>query len=224
MSITVTSIKRTDYAPWLLERHYARRMCPVSHAFGAYADGELVGVVTYGAPASRNLCEGVCGPEWVGAVIELNRLCCEPVANLSSQLVGQSLRMVPRPAVVVSFADSAQGHVGYVYQAANWIYTGMTDAERKTPRKDWVLRGRERLHSRALTHIGNGAELRKRYGDDFIAVERKPKHRYVYFVGSKSQPRAMRAALRYPVEPYPKGETRRYDASAPVQTQGVLDI
>ena len=222
--ITVTSIKRSDYAPWLLERHYARRMCPVSHAFGAYADGELVGVVTYGAPASRHLCEGVCGPEWAGAVIELNRLCCEPWQNLASRLVGQSLRMLPRPAVVVSFADSAQGHVGYIYQATNWIYTGMTDAERKTPRKDWVLRGREGLHSRALTHIGNGAELRKRYGDDFIAVERKPKHRYIRFVGSKSQRRSMRDALRYPVEPYPKGETRRYDASAPVQTQGVLAL
>ena len=222
--ITVTTIKQSDYAPWLLERHYARRLCAVSYAFGAYEGGELLGVVTYGPPASRHLCIGLCGSEWADKVLELNRLCCESLPNLAGRLVGHSLRALPRPSVVVSYADTSQGHVGYVYQATNWLYTGLTDSQRKTPRKDWVLRGQGGLHSRSLTHIGNSAKLRERFGDDFIAVPRKPKHRYVQLVGSKSQRKAMRAALRYAVEPYPKGETRRYDASAPVQTQGVLAL
>ena len=222
--ITVTSIKRSDYAPWLLERHYARRMCPVSHAFGAYADGELVGVVTYGVPAASPLRSGICGDEWADSVLELNRLCCEPWQNLASQLVGQSLRMVPRPAVVVSFADSAQGHIGYIYQATNWLYTGLS-----AKRTDWKVRGLEHLHGATVADKSRGAEsraewMRAKYGDDFYLEPRPRKHRYVYFVGSKSQRRSMRAALRYPVEPYPKGETRRYDASAPVQTQGVLAL
>ena len=224
MTITITSIKRTDYAPWLLERHYARRLCPVSHAFGAYVHGELVGVVTYGVPAASPLRSGVCGEEWAGSVLELNRLCCEPRKNLASQLVGQSMKALPRPSVVVSFADTAQGHVGYIYQATNWIYTGLS-----AKRTDWKVRGLEHLHGATVADKSRGAEsraewMRAKYGQDFYLEDRPRKHRYVYFVGSKSQRRDMRAALRYPVEPYPKGETRRYDASAPVQTQGVLDI
>lgn len=28
--------------------------------------------------------------------------------------------------ILVSYADSAQGHHGYIYQATNWIYTGIS--------------------------------------------------------------------------------------------------
>ena len=56
--------------------------------------------------------------------------------HVDGTLVGRSLRLLPKPSVVVSYADTAQGHVGYVYQAANFIYTGLS-----AKRTDWKKTG-----------------------------------------------------------------------------------
>jgi hypothetical protein len=215
--ITVEQIPASEAAPWILTRHYARRMCPISFAFGAFCDGVLIGVVTYGKPCSPHLCRGLCGEDWSDNVTELNRLCCDNEQNIASAIVGRSLRMIPRPSIVVSYADTGKGHVGYVYQATNFLYTGITDDGRKTPRTDRiVVDGRHGRHEARV----NGCD--KVDVSKGVLVYRKPKHRYVYFCGDRRQVKAMRAALKYPIEPYPKGESRRYDASAVVQTQGVL--
>lgn len=61
--VIVQPIPAKEAMPWLLLRHYAKRKCPITHAFGAYRGGDLVGVVTYGTPASAPLREGVAGKE-----------------------------------------------------------------------------------------------------------------------------------------------------------------
>jgi hypothetical protein len=205
--------------PWLLTKHYARRTAPVTYAFGVYEDGALLGVVTYGTPVSSSLRAGICGPEWADRVLELNRLCCESRKNLASLLVGRSLAMLPHPRVVVSYADTAMGHVGYVYQATNFLYTGLS-----AKRTDWKVRGQEHLHGATISDrtrgMANRAEaIRAMYGDDFYLQDRPRKHRYVYFVGTKNERQQMRGVLRYPVEPYPKGESQRYDAGGDLPTQ-----
>lgn len=217
--LVVTAIPAKEAKPWLLQRHYARRMCPISYAFGAYNGTKLVGVVTYGTPASATLREGVAGKEWAAHVLELNRLCCVSEKNLASRLVGQSLRMLPKPSLVVSYADTAQGHVGYIYQATNFLYTGLS-----AKRTDWKIKGREHLHGATVADESRGqanrAEwMREKYGDDFYLEDRPRKHRYVYACGNKKQRAAMLDALRYAVEPYPKGESRRYDADATIELQ-----
>lgn len=40
-----------------------------------------------------------------------------------------------------------------------------------------------------------------------------------FAVGTKKQQAAIRAALKYPVEPYPKGQSQRYEINAPITTQ-----
>ncbi len=210
--------------PWLLLRHYAKRKCPISFAFGAYRESELIGVITYGTPASSPLREGIAGKEWASHVLELNRLCCENSPNLASMIVGRSLRMLPKPSVVVSYADTAQGHVGYIYQATNFIYTGLS-----AKRTDWKIKGREHLHGATIADESRGQSnraewMREKYGDDFYLGERARKHRYVYLCGNKQQQSAMRNSLRYQQEAYPKGESRRYDASCQIQTQTAFSI
>lgn len=220
--ITVTAIASKETKPWLLHRHYARRMCPISFAFGAYLEGRLVGIVTYGTPASSPLRTGVCGNEWADKVLELNRLCCENDRNIASQLVGRSLRLLPKPSVVVSYADTAQGHVGYVYQATNFLYTGLS-----AKRTDWRVRGKEHLHGATIADESRGQEkraqwMREKYGDDFYLQDRPRKHRYVYACGSKSERKQILKALQYKVKPYPKGQSQRYDISNNIETQSAL--
>jgi hypothetical protein len=218
----VEPIPTRDAVPWLMNRHYARRMCPISYAFGAYVGGVLLGVVTYGTPVSSSLRKGICGDSWADSVVELNRLCCESKKNTASQLVGRSLSMLPKPSIVVSYADTNQGHVGYVYQATNFIYTGLS-----AKRTDWKIKGMEHLHGATVADMSRGKEnraayMRERFGDDFYLEDRPRKHRYVFFVGSKADRRKMREDMRYDEHPYPKGESKRYDASSSIETQALL--
>lgn len=222
MQIIILPIQNYEVEPWLLNKHYARRTCPVSYAFGAYRDGELIGVVTYGTPVSSSLRVGICGEKWIDKVLELNRLCCESAKNVASMLVGRSLAMLPKPSVVVSYADTEQGHVGYIYQAINFLYTGLS-----AKRTDWKIKGMEHLHGATVADMSRGQEnradyMREKFGDDFYLKDRPRKHRYVFFVGSAIDRKEMKKALMYKIEPYPKGESRRYDAGAKVKTQGIL--
>ena len=125
--VQVIQIQPKETYQWLLEKHYAKRIPQIMHAFGLYVDGVLKGVVTYGIPASPALCMGICGKEYSDKVLELNRLCLmENNKNESSFLVSHSIQLLPKPTIVVSYADTSQGHVGYVYQATNFLYTGLS--------------------------------------------------------------------------------------------------
>jgi len=202
--VTVLPIKHFEAEPWIMRKHYAKRMPSISYAFGLYEENVLVGVCTYGMPASPFLCMGVCGKENKDLVIELNRLCIETkTKNAASVLVGRSLQMLPSPMVVVSYADTAQSHVGYVYQATNFLFTGTTKE-----RTD--MAGEDGQHSR------------HNKGDRNNRIDRSSKHRYVFFVGSKKQKKKLFEQLRYPVMPYPKGNTQRYDSGSIIATQTVL--
>jgi len=202
----VLPINNFETEPWLLEKHYAKRMCPISFAFGLYDDEQLVGVVTYGVPASPFLCMGVCGINNKDKVLELNRLCLnDGVKNGASFLVSKSLQMLPKPTIVVSYADTAMGHVGYIYQASNFLFTGTTKE-----RTD--MAGEDGKHSRH--NLGNSENR----------INRSAKHRYIYFVGSKSQKNSLLKQLNYEVSPYPKGNSQRYDSGATVKTQQLLFV
>lgn len=68
------------------------------------------------------------GGRYSDRVFELNRLCVSEglPKNALSWFVGQTFKMLPSPLALVSFADSGQNHHGYIYQATNWIYTGLS--------------------------------------------------------------------------------------------------
>lgn len=184
----VSRISYEETKDLILNVHYAKRMPSISYAFGLFENGSMTGIVTYGSPASPFLCKGVCGPSYKDLVIELNRLVLiNNKKNEASFLVGTSLKMLPKYKIVVSYADTKQGHIGYVYQATNWIFTGTTK-----PRTD--MAGAEGSHSR---HSDNNPLNR---------VDRSPKHRYLYFLGSKKEKREAKKCLRYIPQPYPKNK------------------
>ena len=157
----------------------------------------------------------------MGYVYELNRLVVDKQPrNVLSWFVAQCLRRLP-PMIVVSFADTEQGHHGYIYQATNWIYTGLS-----AKRTDWKIKGKEHLHGVTVAdefrgQSNRGQLMREKYGDDFYLEDRPRKHRYVYFIGSKTQRKRWRKALKYDEEPYPKGQNTRYK-DCPIYSQGQL--
>ena len=202
---SVRRVQRADCAEFILRVHYARRWPSITHAFGLFDGYELIGVVTYGTPPSAPLRRGVAGDDFISDVLELNRLCLRHNRkNEASLLIGRSLKMLPRDKIIISFADTEQGHIGSVYQAANFIYTGLS-----AKRTDWKVRGLEHLHGQTIADEFRGVKnraqaMRDKYGDDFYLAPRPRKHRYIYITGSKSYRKRVLSALRYPLEPYPK--------------------
>jgi hypothetical protein len=214
----VRPIQNYETKTWLLNKHYAKRMPSISYAFGLYDDDSLVGICTFGSPPSPSLCVGVCGEEHKSKVVELNRLILETdKPNSASFLVSQSLKLLPKPSIVVSYADTKQGHVGYIYQATNFLYTGLSAS-----RVDWAVKGLEHMHSKTLSEGMTLETMMAKYGDKFYHKERDRKHRYIIFTGSKNQKKKLNKQLKYVTSDYPKGDSARYDASGYVEKQGVL--
>ena len=201
----VLEITRKETEPFIIGIHYAKRWPSITWSFGLFVCGVLVGVCTYGTPASATLKRGICGDELKDSVIELNRLCLlDNKKNEASFLVSASLRLLPKCKIVVSFADTEQGHKGTVYQAANFIYCGLS-----AKRTDWKVKGMEHLHGQTIADEFRGVKnraqaMRDKYGDDFYLKPRSRKHRYVFLVGSKTFKKKARSCLRYEVQDYPK--------------------
>jgi hypothetical protein len=218
--MNVIPIEPKETYDWLLNMHYAKRIPQIMKAFGLYDGNKLIGVTTYGIPASPSLCMGICGKEYSEIVLELNRLCLlNNDKNQSSFLVSNSIKQLPKPTIVVSYADTSQGHVGYVYQATNFLYTGLSEA-----RVDWAIKGLEHKHSKTISDGMTLEKIKQKYGNDFYYVERARKHRYILFHGSKTDKKKFKKLLKYPVLPYPKGNTNRYDVIHKPSTQIIMEF
>lgn len=193
---------RSSY-PLLIDVHYAGRIPSISTAVGLFDGDRLEGVCTFGTPLSTTLQRGICGDEYAPYVVELNRLCLRNnVKNMASFLVSAAIKLLGDK-IIVSYADTEQGHVGIVYQATNFIYTGLSSKF-----KDWAIHGDDR-HQASIGDEFRGCKnrmekIREKYGDRLYTIERSRKHRYILFAGNKRFCKKARKELKYDVLDYPK--------------------
>ena len=185
---------------FIMTKHYAKRRPSISYAYLLMdKEGNALGALTYGKPASNQLCIGVCGKEYSSSVYELNRLILLDglPKNTSTYFISRCEKLLAKEGnfIIVSYSDTGMGHNGYTYQASNFLYTGAT--ARRTDK--YVPKGK---HSRHYVDSEDTAHLRK---------VRTSKHRYVKFVGNKRFKRDARRSLNYPVQDYPKGDNEYYE-------------
>ena len=203
-NLIVKQITYSETKPFLLHIHYARRMPCIQYAYGLFFNDTLIGVVTYGQPASPALCKGIAGEENKHNVLELNRLAILPDSpkNSASILISHSLKMLPKNLFIVSYADAeGWGHIGYVYQATNWLYTGMT-------------------RRRTDIYGGEGKHTRHYSSDETRRTVRTAKHRYVYLTGNRKR---QLKQLKYKVyDEYPKGDSRKYNINEPIPLDNLV--
>ena len=123
---SVQSIKPSETYEWLLYKHYLQRIPPISYAFGLYKDYNLIGICTFGVPASPSLCTGVCGTEYKDIVFELNRLCInENIDNNSlSHFLSKSLKLLPKTKIIVTGQQSGAVLEFNITVTYNQTYTG----------------------------------------------------------------------------------------------------
>ena len=207
-SVTVNEydILRISYEetkPFILDIHYAKRMPSITYAYGLYRGLSLIGIISYGSPVSPALCKGVAGEKNKDDVLELNRLVLkENKKNQASMLIAASFKLLPKPKIIVSYADSEQDHLGIVYQATNFLYTGLSDK-----RTEWRMKG-SNLHSKTVCDIYS-LEERMNNPDKFINIERPRKHRYIYLLGGKIWKKNISKQLAYKTMDYPKQKGKK---------------
>ena len=119
--------------------------------------------------------------------------------NYASYLVSHSLKMLDNGTYVVSYADTGWGHCGFIYQACNFLYTGLSAKRLDT----YQPKG---LHPRAYNKDNHST----------LKQTRSRKHRYIYLVGDKRTKRDMLKCLKYKVyDKYPKQDSIHYDTTDP---------
>jgi len=128
---------------WMLHQHYLGKWPGVSTALIALCRRDVpVGCIVF-AEAPRETSRRYGGHTW-----ELARLWVDDAEtrNTETWFIVRAIRLIRRlcPTVcyLVSCADPSVGHQGIVYRAANWRYDGHSDAERKTPRADYICDGK----------------------------------------------------------------------------------
>lgn len=181
--------------------HYSRQMPAAKLVrIGVWEHGRFVGVILYGSGANRHLARpfGLKPTE----ACELVRVALAPDRTYpTSRCLAISLKMLKRQSpglqLVVSYADTKEGHLGIIYQATNWLYLGASTQP--------YLRVRGKIeHPRSLyDRYGKGGQqiawLRANVDPNAERVQMPPKLKYVYAFH-----RDLRQRLAEQAKPYPK--------------------
>lgn len=200
-SLHFVRIEKALATELVIKHHYLHRKPLVSWAFGIIRDSQLVGVCTFGKPM-WSVQVGVTGGalsdvrknkgRWRD-VFELNRLwIADDVTDhcIESKFVAWCLRELKKEnpnLILISYADGSvtnsvtqKNHVGVVYQAGGWIYTGLS-----SPWVDITIEGKDH---RSVPKKMQGDKIGNRRSWAGVNVERKKrsrKHRYVKFLNPK---------------------------------------
>lgn len=130
--IVIKVIPASVANPFVKRHHYSGKVVNNSQLhFGAFLDGMLHGVLSYGPSMDKSKVIGlVKGTPWNG-FIELNRMAFDDYLprNSESYCIGATLRMIKKKAPqikwVISFADGTQCGDGTIYRASNFVLTGI---------------------------------------------------------------------------------------------------
>jgi hypothetical protein len=228
MTYIVRPIEHYECKEWLLYKHYARRMPQIVYSFGLFENEKMVGICTFGFPPTiffNSLFKNI-------DTIELNRLVVNDglPKNTLSFFVSRCLNILP-DFVVVSYADPNQNHHGYIYQATNWIYTGMGRKNIKDKRgvNKYFHNGKE-YHERHLMETMKSLRFlideQKTQNENWVdnggnIVKQLRKHRYFFVTGNNRTKKKYRSEIEkyYGKHEYPKGENKKYDSSFVPTTQ-----
>lgn len=177
--------------------HYSKRL-PVGPMVkvGVWENDVFIGCVIFAHGANKSL----------GDAYALTQMeCCELVrvaltnhVSFVSQIVACALRFLvahcPGLRLVISYADSEQGHHGGIYQAGNWIYVG-----RGMGSKEFFHEGRWK-HNREVTAGAFGGRAKHaNKGKGLPSRQTKGKHKYLFALDKK-----MRKQIDPLSKPYPK--------------------
>lgn len=119
--------------------------------FGAFLDGKLHGVLSYGPSLDKSKIMGLVEDTGWNDFLELNRMAFDEVLprNSESRCISQSIKLIKKNAPhikwIISFADGCSCGDGTIYRASNFVLTGI-----KENTDLCLLPNGEKIHSMTL--------------------------------------------------------------------------
>ena len=223
MSSLIVAGVDSKAARYAVEHWHYSKCLPIGRVVrhGVWEDHRFVGVVVYGRGANSNI-NTYFNMEH-GQVCELARVAFREHQHPVSQIVAESLRLLkvenPGMRIIISYADPAQGHLGTIYQALNWIFTGTSAMVVK-----YYFDGKW-VHDRNFNGLTFGRDTKKhRYPKKDLPVRSYPaKFRYAWPLDRPARKQLEQIALPYPgidelAEEVSRARRRTTGAEGQVQT------
>lgn len=153
----VERISYNDIKEWILKKHYAHCIPTVVFSFGLFNENKLLsGICTFGMACANEY------KAWLPyKLYELNRFVCINKKNIASFFLSQSiknLKNIVGACVLVSYSDIGQGHSGYIYQATNWIYTGICGYGNRI----FIMKDGSKKHNRHYKNIDLRSDIHRK--------------------------------------------------------------
>lgn len=201
---TVTPISGKTTKDYIRKNHYSKSCHNGPIGYGLYNAGGLLGAIAFACPCSENVRRSIFGEDYAFSVIELHRLFVEDGTpkNTESWFISRALSLLrkqhPKYTAVLSFADTTEGHVGYVYQACNFLYCGLTTSNTRF----WRDQNGSLRHPR---QCGMNITTKEAEARGWTPEKRGAKHRYLYLLSrNKVHRKELLSNLRLSILPYPK--------------------
>ena len=119
-----------------------------------------------------------------------------PVSKLISLSIRYLKKLSPKLRLVVSYADTEQGHVGTVYQASNWAYVGEVSSYK-------IRHGKEVVHPRTMSARARQVNMNvQQYVQqsklEFERITGLTRHKYVWPMDDEMDQLVKDMTLPYP--------------------------
>jgi hypothetical protein len=215
-SLIVKKVPANEATKFFIKNHYTHSCNGLSIAYGFYNENEMVCLIGFGRPSGKNLAASI----WNGGndknTLELLRMFSFDYCpkNTESYCISKSIKQLrmdmPNVKMLVSYADTSAGHVGYIYQASNWMFIGTGSNERKIF-VDGIRQHRRSLYARYGT--SSIQKLKCILGDRIVSSnDRFMKNKYIYpITKGKTEHREVVDSLKVVSIPYPKGDCQHYN-------------
>jgi hypothetical protein len=222
MKLIKASTKAIKFA--IKNWHYSKSVPSVSIAYSVFDNSNVFcGVICFGHGATMNIAKpfGLTN----GQCVELVRVALNGKQSSTTKAVSIALRLLKKDAplvkLIVSYADSEQGHKGIIYQGGNWYFIGSSTD------RNIIVNGK-RQHRRTLGSLYGTNSIIKMKAMGLNVGERiftLPKYKYIYPLDKKLIPMCKAMAKPYPKNAAVahKGERRdtnpegAFDSTAPLK-------
>lgn len=220
-NLYIQIVSNSEAKDLIVKNHYTHKFTICSLTIGLYKKDafeeffgpDILGVIVFGPTAGANVAKSISPLLNVNNVWELKRLWLDDACpkNSESWFIANSIDYVRRNykhiKCIISYADPDAGHIGTIYQAANFIYQNI---ERPKKTSGYVVSfdgGKKWVHGRTLFNKYGSFEFNK-----LVAVLPRPfwikelsvKERYVYPLGNKIERKELLKSMNYKSLRYPK--------------------
>lgn len=203
----VLEITKPQSEEIILEYEWLGTMGRAFACYGLFKNDELHGAINFGLPSSPES-RNICGKELSHLAICLERGACTHLTpkNAASFFIKRAIKLAYKKfgwEIFYAYSDEEAGEIGTIYQACNWYYLGQGVGRSPGRKREYYLspkgeliteRTLRRRHFKKSIILAQGWKL----------IEKLPKHKYVWFEGSKTRKKNLKTLCRYCFKEYPK--------------------